>query len=122
MTPAAHSGSSGGQSSPPTTTSDPLGSFTTADRKVSCSRRKRFTLAAKSPLPKSGPPLITRRVGSPPVWESITLTLCHSLRVMGNLRCGLLFQQNLSSIVWIQYAIVKPSAFKSHQEKPLPST
>src|SRR5215467_251592 len=82
MTPAAHSGFSGLHSSPPTTTSDPRGSFTTADLKVSCSARKRSNLPAKSPFPKSGPPLITRRVGSPPVWESITLTLCHSLRVI----------------------------------------
>src|SRR5262252_4563379 len=82
MTPATHSEFRGLQRSPPTTTSDPLGSFTTADRNLSCSWRKRSSLPARSAFPNSGPPLMTRRVGSPPVWESITLTLCQSLRVI----------------------------------------
>src|SRR5215472_2870043 len=111
MTPAAHSGFSGWQSSPPTTTSDPRGSFTTADLKVSCSRQNRSSLPANSPFPKSGPPLITRRVGSPPVWESITLTFRHSLPVITK-PISPAFDHDPQSILWIQYAIVKHFAFK----------
>src|ERR1700758_314797 len=82
MTPAAHVRSTGSQSNAPTTTSDPLGSFTTAERKLSWYSRNRSSLSARAPLPSSGPPLTTSRVGSPPVWESITLTRCHPLPVI----------------------------------------
>src|SRR5579864_111509 len=63
-------------------TSDPRGSFTTADLKVSYRLRKHCSLSARPPSPRSGPPLTTNRVGSPPVWESITLTFRQSLFVM----------------------------------------
>src|SRR5215831_2413716 len=72
ITPAAQSGSEGSQSIAPTTTSDPRGSFTTADRKKSWSLRNRSSRSDNGPAPKSGPPLTTKRVGSPPVWESTT--------------------------------------------------
>src|SRR5262245_9123364 len=75
MTPAAHVESVGSQSNAPTTTSDPLGSLTTDERKESCSVRNCSSLSASGPRPRSGPPSTTRRVGSPPVWESITFTL-----------------------------------------------
>ena len=51
----------------------PRGSFTTAERKVSNSSRKRSSRSAMVPRPRSGPPATTTRVGSPPVWESIDL-------------------------------------------------
>src|SRR5579864_3420756 len=63
-------------------TSDPRGSFTTADLKVSYRLRKHCSLSARPPSPRSGPPLTTNRVGSPPVWESITLTFRQALFVM----------------------------------------
>src|SRR5436190_7022546 len=56
----------------PTITSDPRGSFTIADRNRSCSSRNRFRRSEIGPLPRSGPPLITTRVGSPAVCESMT--------------------------------------------------
>src|SRR6516225_6933753 len=74
MTPAAQAGSTGSQSNPPTITSDPRGSLTTAERKSSYSLRNRSSLWARGPFPSSGPPLTTNRVGSPPVCESITRT------------------------------------------------
>ena len=37
--------------------------------------RKHSRRSASVPSPKSGPPATTTRVGSPPVWESMTLTL-----------------------------------------------
>src|SRR6266498_376852 len=75
MTPAAQVGSHGSHSIAPTTTSEPRGSLTTAERNRSCSERKRARRSAIAARPRSGPPLITRRVGSPPVCESITRTL-----------------------------------------------
>src|SRR6267378_2183889 len=72
MTPAAHVRSTGSHNRAPTITSDPRGSFTTADRKLSYWERKRSCRSAKGPVPRSGPPLTTNRVGSPPVWESMT--------------------------------------------------
>src|SRR5579863_10627296 len=74
MIPAAHPGSLGAQRRPPTMTSDPLGSFTTAERNSSCWSRNRFSLPESGPEPRSGPPSITTLVGSPPVWESMTRT------------------------------------------------
>ncbi len=65
-------------------TSEPLGSLTTADRKRSCWLRKRSSLSDNGPSPRSGPPLTTTCVGSPPVWESMTRTLWHSFRII----CG----------------------------------
>ena len=67
ITPAAHDGSTGWQSKAPTITSDPRGSFTTADRKLSWRSRKTAIRSAIVPSPSSGPPAITTRVGSPPV-------------------------------------------------------
>src|SRR5579863_10610174 len=75
MTPAAQAGSRGSHNNAPTMTSEPRGSFTIADRKLSCSVRKRSSRWVRGPWPRSGPPLTTTRVGSPPVWESITRTL-----------------------------------------------
>src|SRR5437899_1420335 len=72
MTPAAHERSAGFRSSAPTSTSEPRGSFTTAERNGSYSRRKRSSRSGVLPAPRSGPPPMTTRVGSPPVWESIT--------------------------------------------------
>src|ERR1044072_4907036 len=72
MTPVTHVSSTGGHNNAPTTASEPRGSFTTARRKSSCSSRKRSSLAESEPLPRSGAPSITTRVGSPPVCESIT--------------------------------------------------
>src|SRR6185436_17763552 len=76
MTPAAASGSEGSHSSAPTMTSDPRGSFTTAERNSSCRDRKQARRSAMLPAPRSGPPAITTRVGSPPVCESITWIRC----------------------------------------------
>src|SRR3954451_320018 len=73
MTPAAQPGSAGSTSSAPTMTSDARGSFTHAERKRSNSRPKRSRRSARLPLPRSGSPSTTTRVGSPPVWESTTL-------------------------------------------------
>src|SRR6266496_33195 len=75
MTPAAQVGSHGSHSIAPTTTSEPRGSLTMAERNRSCSEQKRVRRSAIEARPRSGPPLITRRVGSPPVCESITRTL-----------------------------------------------
>src|ERR1044071_10039085 len=72
MTPVTHVSSTGEHNNAPTTASEPRGSFTTARRKSSCSSRKRLSRAEREPLPRSGAPLITTRVGSPPVCESIT--------------------------------------------------
>src|ERR1043165_3128583 len=72
MTPVTHESSTGGHSNAPTTASEPRGSFTTARRKSSCLSLKRSSRAESGPLPRSGAPLITTRVGSPPVCESIT--------------------------------------------------
>src|SRR5580704_4012244 len=74
MTPAAHDGSVGSHNKAPTITSDPRGSFTSADRHASCSPRNFASRSLSGPDPKSGPPLITTRVGSPPVCESTTCT------------------------------------------------
>src|SRR5262245_38142820 len=71
MTPAAHDLSAGSTSSAPTSTSDPRGSFTTAERNGSCRSGKVLSCSATLPPPRSGPPAMTTRVGSPPVWESM---------------------------------------------------
>src|SRR5206468_8367454 len=71
MTPAAHDLSTGSTSSAPTSTSDPRGSFTTAERNESCRSRKVLSRSATLPPPRSGPPAMITRVGSPPVWESM---------------------------------------------------
>src|SRR5208283_4318840 len=73
MTPVTQSLSTGGTSKAPTVMSEPRGSFATAERKGSNCRRNRSRLSAKGPVPRSGPPEMTVRVGSPPVWESMTL-------------------------------------------------
>jgi len=62
ITPAAQARSVGSVSSAPTRTSEPRGSFTTAERKSSKWVRKTRSLSATLP-PKSGPPLTTTRVG-----------------------------------------------------------
>src|SRR5947207_1682858 len=72
MTPMSQPGSDGLQSNAPTITSEPLGSFTIAARQRSCLSRKMVSRCARVPLPRSGPPSRTSRVGSPPVWESRT--------------------------------------------------
>src|ERR1017187_395753 len=96
-------------------TSDPLGSFTTAERKSSCFWRNRSSLEARASLPRSGPPLTTTRVGSPPVWESITCTRRVSPTAIWLIPCprreslegsGYFSLENIL-ILWIQYAIVK---------------
>src|SRR6266498_2820337 len=75
MTPAAQLGSDGSHKRAPTTTSEPRGSFTTAERNWSYWSRKRANRSVNGPRPRSGPPLTTSRVGSPPVCESTTRTL-----------------------------------------------
>src|SRR5512143_3254173 len=62
--------STGAQRIAPTITSEPRGSLTIARRHLSCSEAKRARRCAMSPLPRSGAPLTTTRVGSPPVCES----------------------------------------------------
>jgi len=54
MTPAAHFGSAGSIRSAPTMTSDPRGSLTTAERKVSNFSRKTASRSATLPPPRSG--------------------------------------------------------------------
>src|SRR5437867_1042857 len=49
----------------------PRGSLTTAERTWSKRARKRSRRSAMGPVPSSGPPATTTRVGSPPVWESM---------------------------------------------------
>src|SRR5262245_57989207 len=75
MTPAAQVASAGSHSSPPTSASCPRGSLTIAVRKRSCRSRKTSRRVARLPPPRSGPPAITMRVGSPPVCESTTWTV-----------------------------------------------
>src|SRR5690242_12245004 len=75
MTPAAQLESQGSHSRPPTTTSDPRGSFTIAERNSSYALRNRASRSVSDPRPRSGPPATTSRVGSPPVCESTTRTL-----------------------------------------------
>src|SRR5438067_527202 len=77
MTPATHAGSAGSHSNAPTSTSEPRGSLTTAERNSSKSARKRDRRSLKLPRPRSGPPATTTRVGSPAVWESMTWIRCH---------------------------------------------
>src|ERR1043166_1563442 len=69
----SHDFSCGSTSKAPTITSEPRGSFTMAERNRSCCSRKIFSRSAIVPRPSSGPPLITIRVGSPPVLESMML-------------------------------------------------
>src|SRR5438093_5483173 len=76
MTPATQDRSAGSRSNAPTSTSDPRGSLTIAERKRSCCSRNRFRRSDSGPPPSSGPPLMTTRVGSPAVWESITWMRC----------------------------------------------
>src|ERR1700710_279858 len=71
MTAAAHAGSSGSHNNAPTITSEPRGSVTTPERQSSCFVRRFSRRSASVPPPRSGPPDVTRRVGSPPVWESM---------------------------------------------------
>ncbi len=72
MIPAAHDGSTGSQSRPPTNTSDPRGSRITAVRMSSALSRSRSSRSRSDPCPSCGPPSIMMRVGSPPVCESMT--------------------------------------------------
>ena len=72
MTPAVFAESCGAHSSAPTSTSEPRGSFTTHERNVSNWSRNAAARSASGPWPRSGPPAMTTRVGSPPVCESIT--------------------------------------------------
>src|SRR3546814_2800337 len=51
--------------------SDRRGSLTTPARKGSKSRRNTASCSCSGPPPRSGPPEVIRRVGSPPVWESM---------------------------------------------------
>src|SRR5580658_461251 len=74
MTPAAHFGFTGWQSSAPTTTSEPRGSQQTPERNPSYLARNTSSRLASDPSPRSGPPSSTTRVGSPSVCESNTLT------------------------------------------------
>ena len=53
----------------PTSTSEPRGSFTTAERKASCWVRNDSSFSAVVRPFNSGPPATTMRVGSPPVWN-----------------------------------------------------
>src|SRR3990167_6736395 len=76
MTPAALAGSCGAQSSAPTTTSLPRGSSTVAARQASWRSASSARRSAMVPVPRSGKPSMTSRVGSPPVWESITWMRC----------------------------------------------
>src|SRR5258708_4935444 len=80
MTPAVESFSTGSHNSAPTTTSDPRGSLTTAERTWSKSFLNFSNLSAIVPAPNSGPPSTITLVGSPPVCESITriLDICES--------------------------------------------
>jgi hypothetical protein len=75
ITPVAQAASSGGTSKAPTMTSEPRGSLTIAQRSSSNSRRNLSRRAASEPDPRSGPPAMTTRVGSPPVCESMTWIL-----------------------------------------------
>src|SRR5688572_19594952 len=100
MTPVAQPASAAGTSIAPTTTSDPRGSFTTAERKRSCCSRKHLSCSATLPPPRSGPPPITVRVGSPPVCESMTKTrfIEHNSRSRsGNCNCAGLFPRPIST-------------------------
>src|SRR5215469_12611666 len=74
MTPVAHFGFTGLQSSAPTTTSEPRGSQLTPERNPSYLDRNTPRRSVREPSPKSGPPSRTTRVGSPSVCESSTLT------------------------------------------------
>src|SRR5580692_6650587 len=101
MTPAAQVGSRGSESSPPTMTSEPRGSLTIAERKLSCWVRKHSKRSTREPGPRSGPPLTISRVGSPPVWESITRTRWRSLVMV------------LSCVSWIRYAGLPARVYSS---------
>ena len=70
-------------------TSEPRGSLTTAARtSVEIALETRQGVPAMVPLPSSGPPEITRRVGSPPVWESIAVSVFMAIIVgRGAQRC-----------------------------------
>ena len=71
ITPAVFAGSCGVQSRAPTITSLPRGSSTVVARQVSCCCASRARRCAMLPVPRSGKPSTTSRVGSPPVWESM---------------------------------------------------
>ena len=73
---AAEPGRSGGSSSAPTMVSEPRGSQATALRQRSCTRANAARRSARLPVPRSGAPDTTTRVGSPPVWESMTSIAC----------------------------------------------
>gem|GEM_PF-4515707 len=79
ITPQQQSGSLGSQRSAPTIASCPRGSLQTALRNQSCSSRKIRARSASGPLPKSGAPEPTIRVGSPSVWESMTCKFAWSM-------------------------------------------
>src|SRR5881394_1074425 len=70
ITPAAQERSEGSNKRAPTSTSEPRGSLTTAERQRSCCSRKTCQRSATVPAPRSGAPATTTRVGSPPVWLS----------------------------------------------------
>jgi hypothetical protein len=72
MTPSSQSPRSGAHNSAPTSTSEPRGSLTMAERNPSKLSRKIRARSASGPAPRSGPPSTTRRVGSPAVCESMT--------------------------------------------------
>src|SRR5579859_431555 len=74
MTPATQSGRLEGTTRAPTRTSEPRGSLTTAERNASYSLRNASSFSAVVAPEKSGPPLRTTRVGSPPVCESMIVT------------------------------------------------
>src|SRR5579872_3923017 len=89
MTPVTQARSAGCTNNAPTSTSEPRGSFTTALRKPSCCALKRSMRSATEPPPRSGPPSTTTRVGSPPVCESMTRTLCITLSRRTSRPCAL---------------------------------
>ena len=72
ITPHELAASCAAHKSAPTRTSEPRGSFTTHERNVSNRARKTCARSASGPVPRSGPPATTTRVGSPPVCESMT--------------------------------------------------
>src|SRR6202795_2072645 len=117
ITPAAQLASSGSYSSAPTKTSDPLGSLTTPDRKRLYSVRKRSRRCATLPTPRSGPPSITTRVGSPAVWESTTRT-CFTPTAPNP---PLIFVHRPAPAKWIRYNILPRSDSRGDSIQGVPT-